>query len=647
MICYVECELPNSYPPSGDLHTGQRGSDNLRNLGQRVKSAIRRLGSQDAADPDNQTTDAPEPPYHKMPLRQVEAELQQKELQRTRLALEVAHARYFDLLAYTSTLYDQAPVGYLTLTPEGVIVEADLTVAKLLTVTRELLLQHPISHFIVAADRDLFNTYCKQLLATQNSQRCELRMVCADGSHFFAQMDASIIEDILGADIGVDALNTLRGSEYIRITIIDVSARVQLEVEERKVRSQLETTLVDLRQTQAQMVKQERLAVVGQLAAGIAHDFNNILAAITLYAQIVFRASTLPDQLRTRMEVIVVQASRATDLVQQILDFSRRTIISRQSTSLSNYLQELVELLRHTLPETIQISLEIDLPQAGVNDIVDIDPSRMQQVMLNLAFNARDAMPEGGNLRIHLSRIVTDDSFPAPASGTLSPGPWLRILVSDTGTGIEPIHLPNLFEPFFTTKKVGAGSGLGLAQVLGIVKQHEGEIGITSQVGMGTAISLYLPAASEEPSLPPPSELEELAHGHGELVLVVEDNNVLRTALVTALEQLDYQVLTATDGQDAAFLMTQKGDQVKLIMSDLVMPVMSGEGFIRTLRTQGWEQPMVVLSGHALPADKLEQLHRFGKISWLPKPPTLVQLAVALQQALQPSLEEKSDITRS
>jgi two-component system, cell cycle sensor histidine kinase and response regulator CckA len=595
---------------------------------------MRRLSPDIPTDSDKLSPTASQQLLHKVRLYQNELELQNEELRRTRSELETARARYFDLLEYTSILYNHAPVGYLTLTQEGIIVEANRTATELLSLTRDRLLAQSILQLIVVEDQPIFHGYRKQLLATQNPQRCELRMRRADGTAFFVQMDAAITPSIL--DTG-DSADNLERNRYIRTTISDISARVALEEEERKVRSQLETTLVDLRETQAQMVKQERLAVVGQLAAGIAHDFNNILAAITLYAQLVRRASDLPANLHARMGVIVDQTSRATHLIQQILDFSRRTAITRNATTLSHFLQQFVELLQHTLPETILITLETEKSlQTGIDDVVDIDPSRIQQVLLNLAFNARDAMPDGGELRIMLSRIMADSSSPALASGTLTAGPWLRIAVSDTGTGIPPQDLPHLFEPFFTTKGVGAGSGLGLAQVWGIIKQHEGEIDVTSGVGKGTTFSLYLSALSVAPPAPIVVETGEVPHGHGECVLVVEDNSALAAALISTLQQLGYQVLEAKNGEDAARLMAQEGHKVNLILSDLLMPLMSGEALIQSLRTQGWGQPVVVLSGHPLPETELEQLLSGGQISWLPKPPTLTQLAAALHEALHP-----------
>ena len=608
--------------------------NNLSGFGQNVRRAISRLGFSRPTMLDDLPA-APPPRRQRAYVYQTELEAQSEELRRTQLALKAARARYFDLLEYTSVLYNQAPVGYLTLTHEGVIVEANLTVTKFLAITREFLLRQPIADFIFHEDRGLFHTYYGQLLSTQRPQRCELRLRRANGTFFFAQMDAISIADTLGTEDGNDDPNVRNSRPRIRITVSDISARVQLEEEERNVRNQLETTLVELRQTQAQMVKQERLAVVGQLAAGIAHDFNNILAAITLYAQLIMRAADLPSHLHTRMEVIAVQTERATQLVQQILDFSRRAVIARQTTALTPFLQHLVELLQHTLPETISVDLDVGSLRAEIDDVVDMDSSRIQQVLLNLALNARDAMPNGGALRIILARITTDSRYPAVASGSLMPGSWMQISVCDTGTGIDPEHLPHLFEPFFTTKGIGRGSGLGLAQVWGIVKQHDGEIGITSQLGVGTTFSVFLPARLEASHTLLATETEVMAYGDGELVLVVEYNNVVRTALISAVEQLGYRVLEARNGQDASALMHQEGKAIRLILSDLVMPVVNGEEFIRSVRAHGWEQPVVVLSGHPLSEDKVAQLYSYGQVSWLPKPPTLAQLACALDRALK------------
>jgi CheY-like chemotaxis protein len=224
----------------------------------------------------------------------------------------------------------------------------------------------------------------------------------------------------------------------------------------------------------------------------------------------------------------------------------------------------------------------------------------------------------------------------------LTSGPWLRLTVSDTGTGIQPEELPYLFEPFFTTKSVGKGSGLGLAQVWGIVKQHDGEIDVTSQIGKGTTFSLYLPAQPVTASTSTPVESEAVLQGHGEVVLVAEENDVLRTALTASLQQLGYQTLEAKNGQDVARLMTKEASKVQLILSALTMRDMSGETLIQTLRSQGCLQPVVLLSGHPLPESEVAQLYSHGQVSWLLKPPTLAQLAFTLNQALDSQSAESA-----
>ena len=621
------------------MGVGESGAGNFNVLRQRVKKVMRRLNLYTPPTPEEQSLTAAQQQAYRSHLYQIELEMQDEELRRTQLALERERARFVSLLEYTSVLYNQAPIGYLTLTAEGLVVEANLTATKLLEGKRERLLKQSIMHFILAEDRAIFESYHKQLLTHTQSRRCELRMLRPDGSHFFVQMDATIIKDLLEADDHVQP----NKAHYVRITISDISARIALEEEERTVRAALESTLLDLRQTQEQMVKQERLAVVGQLAAGIAHDFNNILAAITLYSQLVMRAADLPTKLHGRMEAIVAQSDRAAALIQQILDFSRRSPITPQSTSLSAFLQQLLDLLQHALPETIQTTLKIDSLRAEIDDIVEIDPTRIQQVLLNLAVNARDAMPNGGELQIRLVPFQVDEEPITVASGTLLTGSWLRLDVSDTGTGIQPEDLSRLFEPFFTTKGVGKGSGLGLSQVWGIIKQHNGEVDVTSKVGNGSTFSIFLPAHPQTQPSPPLVETNTLPTGHGERVLIVEDNDEVRAALVVTLTQLGYQTVDVSNGQEAVNLMNQEGvnqegvnqegDRIALILSDLIMPILGGEALIHQLRAQGWHQPIVVLSGQPLSMSEIEQSK--NKVRWIPKPPAVDQLALTLNQALK------------
>ncbi len=383
------------------------------------------------------------------------------------------------------------------------------------------------------------------------------------------------------------------------------------------------------RETQQRTQQQERLAAVGQLAAGIAHDFNNIMAVIVLYTQMTLRSPDLLPQTRERLQTISQQARRATDLIQQILDFSRRAVLERRPMDLVPFLKEQVKLLERTLPEHIQI----EMAHGSGEYVVSVDPTRLQQMVMNLAVNARDAMPQGGQLKIGLERLCIEDGKKAPLP-ELSAGEWVRLTVADTGTGIPLDVLPYVFEPFFTTKAPGKGSGLGLAQVYGIVKQHKGEIDVKSRAGHGTLVLIYLPALLTPGSDATMRETPPLSEGHGETILVVEDDAATREALVDSLTMLNYRVLTATNGQDAMNVFEQRRGKVALVLSDLVMPVMGGQELLRALRQRDSQVPLVMLTGH--PVDReLTNLKAWGLSDWLLKPPSLEQLAEVVERALK------------
>jgi two-component system cell cycle sensor histidine kinase/response regulator CckA len=387
------------------------------------------------------------------------------------------------------------------------------------------------------------------------------------------------------------------------------------------------------REVERRIHQQERLAAVGQLAAGIAHDFNNIMATIVLYAQMTAWMEGLPNTARERMETINQQAKHASSLIQQILDFSRRAVLERRPLDLAPLLKEHVKLLERTLLENIEIELDYEPGEHAAPLIVNADPARMQQMVTNLALNARDAMPEGGILRIGLERIAVKPGE-SPLLPEMEPGEWVQMTVSDTGTGISSDVLPHIFEPFFTTKERGRGSGLGLAQVYGIVAQHEGRIDVETQVGKGTTITVYLPLRPSEPSTAVSlRELPVTSMGRGETVLVVEDDTNVRKALVDSLEMLNYRALQAVNGQEALTTLEELGDEIGLVLSDVVMPRMGGVALFHALRERGLGVPVVLLTGHPLEKE-MEDLRLQGLADWLPKPPGLERLAEVVARAL-------------
>jgi two-component system cell cycle sensor histidine kinase/response regulator CckA len=382
------------------------------------------------------------------------------------------------------------------------------------------------------------------------------------------------------------------------------------------------------RQVQEQLQQQERLAALGKLAAGIAHDFNNILAVIVLYVQMGLLLPDLSPKLRERLEVISQQAKRATGLIQQILDFGRRAVLECRPMDLVPFLEEQVELLRRTLPENISISFTYE----GGGYMVDADPTRMQQAIMNLALNARDAMATGGELRIYLERIHVEDSRKAPLPD-MDVGQWVRVTVTDTGVGILPDLFPHIFEPFFTTKEPGAGAGLGLPQVYGIVKQHGGHIDVMTELGKGTSFVLYLPALVAKSAEALRSEAKTPPQGRGEMILVVEDNQALQKALMDGIESLNYRVLTADNGRQALAIL-EEYPEVALVVSDLMMPEMGGQALFHALRQRGLTLPVVMLSGHPMESE-LVSLQAQGLAGWLLKPPSMEQLARLLDRALK------------
>ncbi|MCJ7739591.1 MAG: ATP-binding protein, partial [Anaerolineae bacterium] len=372
----------------------------------------------------------------------------------------------------------------------------------------------------------------------------------------------------------------------------------------------------------------------GQLAAGIAHDFNNIMAVIVLYTQMELSMPDIPPRLRDRLQTILRQAHLAADLVQQILDFGRRAVLERRPMDLGLFLDEMIKLLGRTVPESIRIALS-----CGTDDYtVSADPTRMQQVLMNLAINARDAMPEGGKLRITLSRVAATDEIRCATCGEVVGGEWISIAVADTGSGIPPDVLPYIFEPFFTTKAPGQGSGLGLAQVHGIVKQHKGHIDVASTMEEGTTFTFYLPALMVQEVAEPSRAAEGMPRGQGETVLVVEDNAKMREAFAHILEMLNYQVMIAPNGRDALQILEKYGHGVALVLSDLVMPVMGGKALFYALKEQHPEMKMVMVTGHPM-EQELQELQEEGLSGYLLKPPNVAHLAQMVDRVLRGEAE--------
>ncbi|HSQ40148.1 MAG TPA: ATP-binding protein, partial [Anaerolineales bacterium] len=375
--------------------------------------------------------------------------------------------------------------------------------------------------------------------------------------------------------------------------------------------------------------RQQQLAVMGQMAAGIAHDFNNILAVIMLYSQMALRAPDLSEKLRERLTVVYQQGQRASELINQILDFSRSTPLDLHPLDLAPLLKELDRLWQRTLPENIRVHI-VDDPEA--NYVVNADPTRIRQMLMNLAVNARDAMPGGGALTVRLEHIHYRAGQALPLPG-LYAGEWIRVSVSDTGTGIPDDVLPHIYEPFYTTKSPDQGTGLGLAQVFGIVALHKGAIDVKTTVGKGTTFLVYLPALTVAKHTESPGTADELIMGRQETILVIEDNLQVRETLVDGLTQLNYRVIEASQGKEALALCERHKAEIALVLSDWIMPEMGGRDLVQALHARGLDKPVLILSGHP-PDPQAGNLQEAG-IVWLQKPLTLERLARSVATALE------------
>jgi len=380
------------------------------------------------------------------------------------------------------------------------------------------------------------------------------------------------------------------------------------------------------REVERRMRQQERLAAVGQLAGGIAHDFNNFLSSIILYSQLLLAKPHLPSDLAPSVETIMSESRRAAQLVQRVLDFGRRSMMETQPVDLVSSIEETAGILRRALPENIRLMIEV----GGEECVVSADPTRIQQVVVNLVTNARDAMPEGGELRIKLSRV---EVRPGEEPSTEAPGgEWVCMTVSDTGTGMSEEVQSHLFEPFFTTKQPGEGTGLGLAQVHGIIKQHEGHIGLETEVGRGTTFRVYLPVCEMEEAEGEQEESGAPSRGKGETILLVEDEQRVREAGREMLESLNYRVLTAENGRRA--LEVYSLQKVDLVLTDLVMPEMGGIRLAQELKDKHPQVKILAITGYAVREDAAD-LREAGILDVIRKPFEMNLLARAIHHALE------------
>ena len=386
-----------------------------------------------------------------------------------------------------------------------------------------------------------------------------------------------------------------------------------------------------LRRSEEQLREAQKMEAVGNLAGGVAHDFNNILTGILGYAEILKMGSPSPEKVQKAAQVIGAGAQRAARLTEQLLGFARRGKHLNVRVDLNSVIRKVMEVLGRTVDAKIQI--QDDFGAEG-GALVLGDPAQIHQVILNLAFNAVEAMPDGGTLTFGTQRVRLD-AAQGHAHGGMAPGAYLRVTVADTGHGIPPEVRERIFEPFFTTKERGKGTGMGLAMVYGIVKNHGGFIDLQSAPGQGTTFSLTLPlfheasAASEEDG-----QVEKATAARAGRILVVDDEEIVRNVAEEFLSRLGYEVLTAADGQEAVEAYRLSGAGIDLVILDMVMPRLGGRECFRALREMNPALRAILSTGYGLNVAAQEILDE-GMLGFIQKPYQMDQLSEVVAKALR------------
>ena len=382
--------------------------------------------------------------------------------------------------------------------------------------------------------------------------------------------------------------------------------------------------LTERKSLERQFLRTQRLESIGTLAGGIAHDLNNVLSPIMMSAALLMDGEQDPSRVRL-IETIEKSAQRGADMVRQVLSFARGVEGRPAETHLGELIADVHSIIRETFPKDIE-------PVVAVPDDlwpVHADGTQLHQVLMNLCVNARDAMPQGGRLRLVAENVHLDESYPGVnlASG---PGPYVRLSVVDSGSGMPKEIQDRVFEPFFSTKEVGKGTGLGLSTVLTIVRSHGGFVNLSSEPGRGTHICVHLPARPDPaPAEPAADRAASLPHGTGELVLVVDDEEGIRKVTQQTLERYGYRVMLAVNGAEAVALYATHHREIAVVLTDMAMPVMDGSAAIVALKAINPEAKIIACSGHAV-ADGLAQALAEGVQHFIPKPYTAEDMLCAL-----------------
>ncbi|WP_205789996.1 ATP-binding protein [Microvirga makkahensis] len=474
-------------------------------------------------------------------------------------------------------LYESAPCGYLSTLPDGTIIRVNQTFLSWIGMERNDLVGHRCFQDLLNVGGKIFyDTHFAPLLRMQGFvNEIAFDLTCADGRQLPVLANTVQKLDAAGRPMvhRITLFNATDRRKYERELLL---ARQKAEQATEELKRLNETLEERVAQEVAERLKAEealrqaqKMEAVGQLTGGIAHDFNNLLTIIVGNIELIQRR--LPEgneRLQRATDHAMEATRRAATLTQRLLAFSRRQPLDPKPIDANKLVAGMSELLRRTLGETVVLETVL----AGGLWRTQADPNQLENAIVNLAVNARDAMPNGGKLTIETANTRLDEAYVEALAEPVPPGQYVRVSVSDTGTGMDKATMERVFEPFFTTKEAGKGTGLGLSQVYGFVRQSNGHVWIYSELGEGTTIKIYLPrliGSDEEPTETPPQK-PEMVKGAGETILVVEDEPSLRAYSVEALRDLGYRVLEAADGKGALAVVEQH-PEIHLLFTDVVL----------------------------------------------------------------------------
>jgi len=443
-----------------------------------------------------------------------------------------------------------------------------------------------------------------------------------------------LVSAVVSEETAVAAMKAGAHDYIMKRKLARLVPAIERELREAQTRIAGKAAEAALRQSEEQLQQAQKLEAVGRLAAGVAHDFNNILTAITGHSELMLRQLGADDPRRKHAEQIEKSAYMAAALTRQLLTFSRKQVIEPRVLKLNEVILNIEKMLRRLIGEDIEFHTVLD-PTAGH---IKADPGQIEQVIMNLAVNARDAMLNGGKLTLTTASTTLDEKY-LKNFPELSAGEYVLLAVADTGTGMSDEVKAHLFEPFFTTKPAGKGTGLGLATCFGIVKQNGGHINVYSELGSGTTFRIYFPQVRSEVEPDRVHTKSVEVAGGGETVLLVEDETAVRELAALTLREKGYTVFEAANGKDGLRLARRQDGKIDLVLTDVVMPVMGGKEMADTLHESYPETKVLFTSGYTEDAIGHHGVLRPG-IVFLQKPYMAATLARKVREVLDESLVE-------